>query len=378
MKILLIGEYSRLHNSLKEGLQKLGHEVFLVGYVDSFKEYPVDFKLEKKWQSGIFRIINAALYRITGFEVASLLTYLQFRKNKSLFAGFDVVQLINENSFYTQPFFEQKILQILFDNNKKTFLLSCGDDYINVKYHFENPDVKSVVQPYLKGKIEKSHFLGVLKFRRKSFKKLHDFIYANIEGVIATDLDYHLPLTGHPKYLGMIANPVNIEKISYSPLDSAGKINIFLGINRESYYKKGISYFEAALAIISEKYPNKVNIIVSENIQYAKYIKLYDEAHILLDQAFAKDQGYNALEAMAKGKVVFTGAEAVFSDYYELEDRVAVNAVPNADTVASELEYLILHPEEIELIGKRASQFIKKEHDYMKIAEKYLTIWTSN
>ena len=27
MKILLIGEYSRLHNSLKEGLQKLENEV---------------------------------------------------------------------------------------------------------------------------------------------------------------------------------------------------------------------------------------------------------------------------------------------------------------------------------------------------------------
>ena len=31
MKVLLVGEYSRLHNSLKEGLQKLGHEVFIVG-----------------------------------------------------------------------------------------------------------------------------------------------------------------------------------------------------------------------------------------------------------------------------------------------------------------------------------------------------------
>ncbi len=377
MKILLIGEYSRLHNSLKEGLQKLGHDVFLVGYGDSFKDYPVDFELKKKWQSGVFRILNSGLYRTTGFEIASLLTYLQFRKNKSQFAGFDVVQLINENSFYTQPYFEQKILQFLFDNNKKTLLLSCGDDYINVKYHFENPTVKSVVQPYLQGEIAKSHFLGVLKFRRKSFKKLHEFIYANIAGVIATDLDYHLPLIGHSKYLGMIANPVNTEKVSYSRLDTSGKINIFLGINRESYYKKGILYFEAALEIIKEKYASKVNITVSENIPYEKYIKLYDEAHILLDQAFAKDQGYNALEAMAKGKVVFTGAEAVFTQYYQLEDRVAVNAVPNAEKIASELEYLILHPEEIELIGKRASEFINKEHDYLEIAEKYLAMWKS-
>ena len=42
MKILLIGEYSNLHNSLKQGLIKLGHEVVLIGSGDGFKKYNVD------------------------------------------------------------------------------------------------------------------------------------------------------------------------------------------------------------------------------------------------------------------------------------------------------------------------------------------------
>ena len=46
MKILLIGEYSRLHNSLKEGLEKNGHKATLVGSGDGFKNYPVDIKLD--------------------------------------------------------------------------------------------------------------------------------------------------------------------------------------------------------------------------------------------------------------------------------------------------------------------------------------------
>jgi hypothetical protein len=48
MKILLVGEYSRLHNSLKEGLLKLGHEVILLGSNDGFKDYPVDLRIKKK------------------------------------------------------------------------------------------------------------------------------------------------------------------------------------------------------------------------------------------------------------------------------------------------------------------------------------------
>ena len=46
MKILLVGEFSRLHNSLKEGLLALGHDVTLVGTGDSFKNFPVDLSFE--------------------------------------------------------------------------------------------------------------------------------------------------------------------------------------------------------------------------------------------------------------------------------------------------------------------------------------------
>ena len=42
MKILLVGEFSRLHNSLKEGLLALNHDVLLIGEGDNFKNYPID------------------------------------------------------------------------------------------------------------------------------------------------------------------------------------------------------------------------------------------------------------------------------------------------------------------------------------------------
>ena len=42
MKILLLGEYSRLHSSLKEGLVKLGHEVTIVSSGDGMKQFKTD------------------------------------------------------------------------------------------------------------------------------------------------------------------------------------------------------------------------------------------------------------------------------------------------------------------------------------------------
>ena len=58
MKILLVGEYSRLHNSLKEGLVELGHEVTIISTGDYFKDYPSDIKLRPKFTDGILKKIK--------------------------------------------------------------------------------------------------------------------------------------------------------------------------------------------------------------------------------------------------------------------------------------------------------------------------------
>ncbi|MBP6181507.1 glycosyltransferase [Flavobacterium sp.] len=378
MKILLVSEYSRLHNSLKEGLQELGHEVYILGHTDGFKDFPVDFPLVKKWDTGLLKKVKVAIYTIFGFDMSSYLTYRQFEKNKAKFTGFDVVQLINENSFYCQYYFEKKILKFLFQNNKKTFLLSSGYDYLNVKYCFENPNFKSAIQPFLLGKIKKSGIENILKYKTKPFEKLHQFIYSNIRGIITTDMDYHIPLVGNSKYLGLIPNPINTQKLIFQPLSISNKIILFHGINESNYHKKGNDYFEKALCIIEKKYGSKIEIITTRNIPYTIYIELYNKAHILLDQTYANDQGYNALEAMAKGKVVFTGAEKEFTAYYNLTDSVCINALPDVNYLVNELSFLIENPNEIIAIRKRARTFIEREHDYKTIAELYVKKWNSN
>lgn len=378
MKVLLVGEYSHLHNSLKDGLKALGHEVFIIGHKDGFKNFPVDFPIQKKWDSGLLKKVKVAVYKISGFDITSYLTFRQFLKFEKQCSGFDVVQLINENSFYCNYHFEKKIISHLLKNNQKLFLLSTGYDYLNVKYCFENPNFKSVIPLYLNHNIDKKSFGNVLKFREKTFFKLHQFIYKNIKGIIATDLDYDLPLQGNEKYLGMIPNPINIEKLHFEPLNIADKIVIFHGINNENYLKKGNDYFEKALEIIEKKYASKVEIITVRSIPYAEYINLYNSCHILLDQIYAYDQGYNALEAMAKGKVVFTGAEKEFTARYNLQEKVCINTIPDVDYLVNELSFLIENPDEIIAIGKRARAFIEKEHHFVKIAEKYTEFWIAN
>ncbi|MEH6538131.1 MAG: glycosyltransferase [Psychroserpens sp.] len=377
MKILLIGEYSRLHNSLKEGLIALGHEVTLVGNGDGFKNYPVDIKINSKYEKGISRTLKRIIYKLFKTDLNSLSIQKQFEALKPHLVDYDVVQIVNERVFSTVASIEKKLLEFIFQNNKNVFLLSCGCDFPSVKYAYDKKFKYSILTPFFENKVSKKEFSQVFLYLEESHINLHHFIYENIQGVISSDLDYHLPLKDHPKYLGLIPNPINTDRIGYEDHIISDKIIIFHGINTENYHKKGNDIFEQALEGIQEKYKDNVEVITTRNIPYQDYLKHYKKAHIILDMVYAYDQGYNALEAMAAGKVVFTGAEQEWLDYYGLKkNSVAINAETNAKSIATQLEWLINNPEQIHAISKNARRFIEERHNYVNIAQEYFDLWT--
>ncbi|MDC1108966.1 glycosyltransferase [Flavobacteriaceae bacterium] len=377
MKILLIGEYSGLHNSLKDGLQLNGHSVTLLGTGDGFKNYPVDIEVkstifEIPFLKFIAKIIDKLLkFSLNDFELG-FKAYLKIKTLKD----FDIVQLINENSFKTTPWLETILLKKILKNNKNLFLLSCGVDYLSVKYALENKFKYSILTPYLNDKLLLKKYRHILKYNSSEFKKLHRYIYKNIKGVISSDLDYHIPLIGEKKYLGIVPNPVNLKKLSYDFVEIEDKVIIFHGINSKNSAKKGNDYFIRAMEIIKKNYKESVEYIEVQDLKYRDYIKSYCNCHIFLDQVYAYDQGYNALEAMAKGKVVFTGAEKEWLEHYGVrEDGIAINALPDVNYLVEKLSILIENPKKIKDISINARKFIEDHHNYDNVANIYESKW---
>lgn len=377
MKILLVGEYSRLHNSLKEGLEALGHTVTIVGTGDDFKKFNVDFSIYPSviLSSRVLTKLKNGIYRITGTDITGIEKAWRFYRLLPKLKGYEHVQLINSDALETYPALQQWLYKKLFAQNGSSSLLVCGDDTPIIDFNLKEGLKYSVLTPYIQDSGLKQHFSYSLKYVSKPYRKLFKWITENTSSLITSDLDYQIPMQEMGYKTTFIPNPINTDRIAYKPLEIEDKVVIFLGINRLSYIKKGIVFFEQALEMISKQYPDKVEIIVTENIPYSEYIKLYEKAHILLDQVYGYDQGYNALEAMAAGKAVFTGAETEFTQYYKLTESVAVNALPDANAIASELAFLIENPDEIVAIGKRARAFIENEHHYITNAEKYLKAW---
>lgn len=381
MKILLVGEFSRLHNSLKEGLLALGHEVVLVNNGDGFKNFPADISIRANFfKSKLGNFPRQIWYRFFKYDLALLEHGIRFWWVSKRLKNFDVVQLINESPIQTVSKLELFLLKRIFKQNENVFLLCCGIDYVTVNHMLQQKDRYSVMNAYFEGIPEaKKQYDYFFDFIDKPHQKIHKFLYKNIRGVIASDLDYVRPLLGNDKYLGVIANPINTDKIAVIDNPVSDKVIIFLGINTGNSFKKGVHFFEDAIAIIQEKYPNKVSIKITKNIPYSEYQMHFEKAHILLDQVYCFDQGYNALEAMAKGKVVFTGAEIEFLNQYDLQDNeVAINALPDVNDLVEKLSFLIENPNEIERISNNAIQFIQKEHHYITQARKYVEVWKTN
>lgn len=378
MKILLLGEYSRLHNSLKEGLVALGHEVSIVGCGDKFKQFPVDYSIHARICNDIkfVNFLYRGIRKVTRLDFEKIEKAIRFYLFLQKRNDYQHVQLINSDALETYPLLSRFLYKKLFKKVKNRSLLICGDETPIVDYLFKKEFKYSVLTPYFEKNSLKKEFQFPLKYRKKSYRKTFDWLINNCQNLITSDLDYEIPMRKMGFQTTFIPNPINTDKITFQNIEIEDKIVIFLGINRLSYIKKGINYFEKALEIIQKKYADKVEIIITENLPYNEYIVQYNKAHILLDQVYAYDQGYNALEAMARGKVVFTGAETEFLNQYQLEeDEVCSNALPNENEIAAKLSNLIEHPEKISEISKNARKFIEKEHNYKIIAEKYLACW---
>lgn len=375
MKILLIGEYSNLHNSLKTGLMALEHEVTLISSEDGFKNFKGDFQLKDKNFKRTPKFISSVFRFLFKYHFSFYMKSLKFYFLRKSLISYDVVQLINQHAIGGIPFFERQQLKSLQKNNKSLFLLSCGDDTYSLNYYNNQKSLKySILTPLHKNNRLKKYYKSTLRYFKKDFIKLGHEIHVLCNGIIASDIDYHLPLKNNQKYLGLIPNPIVLNKLKPNKKKNP-KTRILLGINTNSYIKKGICYFEKALTEIERRYP-EVIIKKTKNLPFSIYLEELNKTDILLDQVFGYDQGYNALEAMALGKVVFTGAEREFLEHYNLkEDEVAINALPDVEYLVSKLSMLIEEPERIHKIGKNAKEFVEKYHNATKVAQMYIDAW---
>ena len=156
-----------------------------------------------------------------------------------------------------------------------------------------------------------------------------------------------------------------------------GPIKLFIGISRDRSAYKGTDIMLSAAQKLKEKYPDRIELRIAQGVPFDEYKRLMDGSDAILDQLYSYTPAMNSLLAMSKGIIDIGGGEPEnYSILGEDELRPIVNVQPDEESVYNELEQLILHPERIQELKRQSAEYIKRHHDYIKVAQQYLDFYT--
>lgn len=350
MRILLLGEFSGLHNHLRDGLIELGHEVVLAGRQDGFKKFPVDINLEPRF-----------LPKKIGLRLSPL-------KALSMFKNFDVVQIVNPFIFPRTYFPSKWFYRYLAENNNKLFLLAAGDD---AYYWTAGPKILRY-GPFEAHKKFDLHGKNPV-FLSAEAMDLNSFLIEISHGIIPTAAEYELVYESEKKCRKTIPLPFNSDDVDFVENVPGKKLSFHHGVNRYGF--KGTFLIEEAFDVITSKYPNDVRALISPRMSISKYLKLLANINVSVDQTFSYSWGYNALNAMAMGRVVLSGAEPEALVPFNTKERPVEHILPSVDSICQVMEEVIAKRETFRDMALSSRRFVEQFHDHKKIAEMYLHEW---
>jgi len=361
MKILLIGEFSGLHNNLKNGLLELGHEVVLASTGDGWKRFPSDVNWLPKRFKGRLGYLESLFYQ-----------YILSKKLKN----FDVVQFISPYLIFEKKFgIDQICYRNLMKNNKKSFFVVAGGDPIVWQYWLKKKD--NIYSNYITQTNKYDFNLKFVKlFLSKKENKKTKKLVKKSNGIIPIMYEYAQPYRNFSNLCDTIPIPIDLKKTSFHENVVKEKIIVFHGLNRRG--AKGTKYIEKAFEVLNEKYPNDFELIIDGNMDHATYRKFIEKVNVIIDQTNTYSLGISGLDAMAQGKVTLGGSEIKGQNELNYEDCPAINIKPDHKDIIQKIEDLINRKEEFSNIGKKSRDFIEKHHSHIIVAKKYLDTWNKN
>ena len=360
MRILLLGEYSNVHNTLADGLRQLGHEVTVASNGDFWKDYPRDQDLARRTgKLGGIRLMA---------KVATLLPHWR---------GYDVVQLINPMFLELKAERIFPVYRYLRRHNRHVVLCAMGMDYYWVKECIEHKPLRySDFNIYSELRTDECAMRDRNDWFNTAKERLNRMIAEDSDAIVAGLYEYYVCYQPNfPQKTTFI--PLPIYSTNLSPLTSQhSPFTLFIGISKKRSAYKGTDIMLRAAEAVKEKYPDRLELVKVEGVPFNEYQRLMDGSDVQMDQLYGYTPAMNALLAMSKGIVVIGGGEPENYDILnEQELRPIINVQPTFESVYEQLEQLVLHPERLPLLKEQSIEYVKRHHDYLKVAKQYENLY---
>lgn len=377
MRILLLGEYSNVHATLAEGFRVLGHECVVASDGDSWKDYPRDIDLRRgEGKREKMRFLMKCVKSVPSFK------------------GFDVVQLINPMFLELKAQRLVPLYHHLRKHNGKMVMGSFGMDYFwaHVNTHlrplrYSDFNFGETIRMDQEAEMYRKEWMDSPK------EALNRMIADDCDGIVAGLYEYwatyQAPRMPEGKRgveneskglfedkLTFIPFPIKMPEGVPTVFEQPKRVKIFVGISKGRSVYKGTDIMLRAALKVQEKYPERLEIEVASGVPFAKYQDMMNSSDAILDQLYSYTPAMNSLLAMSKGIINIGGGEP---ENYEIlgekELRPIINVQPTLESCYEEIEKLVLHPEGIPKLKRESVEYVKKHHDYVKVAQQYLDFY---
>jgi len=354
MKVLLVGEASRVHRNLKIGLTKLGVECLHITQSDStsWREFDDSFA--------------PAYAGVLGGIARNLAPYLKIARLEK----FDVINFTNTitavhgayTKYYDIPLFRRKAALLSY------YALGC-DEIGLIRRNQDLPyrpcttclgsrdTLSRDCETFFNPRYEKSKLIT---------KKYFDFAacsmveYSHVEHIFGQNY-------------ARIQFPVDTSRIPFSPAEAKTVTNIIHTPTRRGF--KGTETVVEAIDILKERRQDfKFELV--EGLSYEAYLEKMASADIVIDQIYSQSAGMNGLEMMAAGKIVLTGATSLGNAFHDfMSDSPAFDAPPDATLLADQISNVLDRKPEFPDLAERGRAYIETNHSLVKVAERFLKEW---
>lgn len=361
MRILLLGDYSNVHSTLSEGFKALGHECVVASDGDKWKDYPRDIDLRRE------------------FGVKGNASFLcRLIKALPSFRGYDIVQLVNPIFFELKAERILPFYRYLRRHNKKVVLGAFGMDYYWAYVNtYERPlrysdfNFGSQIRQDAEAQLYRNEWIGTPK------ERLTKHIAADCDGIVAGLYEYWVTYQQYKDKMTFIPFPMKMPAESVR-ISVGEKVKIFVGISRNRSAYKGTDIMLSAARAVQQKYPERLDLQVAEGVPFAQYEMMMNSSDAILDQLYSYTPAMNSLLAMSKGIINIGGGEPENYDILgETELRPIVNVQPTFESCYEEIEKLVLHPELIPDMKRQSIEYVKRHHDYIKVAQQYIDYYSN-
>ena len=388
MKILLIGEASFLHNTLKKGLVERGHRVTTMSDGNGWHDAPRDIDLRRDGRWG---------------KLGGLRVVWQLLRHLPQLCGNDVVQIHNYQFVPLMYRWNTLLLRFLKLTNRRVVKGCFGDD--PQIFRRQAQGVPAYSDTYWSGQLQnaeqhRDRIAEVVEHGAEaSWRKTTAMADALVPCLYEYWLDYNEP--PYAAKLHYIPLPMECEKMvrcvgndtpspsqpndsQLSTLNSqlapSHPLTILIGLQPKRDFMKGAMKIAAFVEEVARRHPGKVQIKYVEGVPYDEYMRLLAEVDVLVDQLYSYTPSMNSLAAMARGTVVIGGGE---EEYYEFigEDtlRPIINVrpdVPDEENIAA-IERALFTDGTLERMAQESIQFVHKYHDYRLVAKQYEQLYYS-